>query len=54
MRGNRSNQLFNDGDLSSALDSKLSGIKGSVHNIQREQFLATSIDTLVEHLLIRH
>jgi hypothetical protein len=42
--------LFSDGDLSAALDNKLSGIKGSVHNIPREQFLATSVDTLMEHL----
>lgn len=50
MRGNSSHQLFSDGDLSATLDSKLSDIKGAVHNIPREQFLATSVDTLVEHL----
>ncbi len=50
MRGTSANQLFSDGDLSSALDNKLSGIKASVHNIPREQFLATSVETLIEHL----
>lgn len=50
MRGSSFNQLFSDGDLSAALDSKLSGIKRSVNNIPREQFLATSADTLMEHL----
>lgn len=50
MRGSSSHQLFSDGDLSAALDSNLNGIKGAVNNIPREQFLATSIDTLVEHL----
>ena len=50
MRGNGSNQLFSDGDLSAGLDSKLNGIRASVHNIPREQFLATSVETLVEHL----
>lgn len=50
MRGH-SNQLFSDGELSSALDAKLAGLKGTVYSIPREQFLATSIDTLVEHLL---
>lgn len=50
MRGN-SNQLFSDGELSSALDAKLAGIKDTVYSIPREQFLATSVDTLVEHLL---
>lgn len=47
----QSNQLFSEGDLSSALDAKLASIKDSVYSIPREQFLATSIDTLVEHLL---
>ena len=50
MRGSSSNQLFSGGDLSAGLDSKLSGIKASVHSIPREQFLATSVETLVEHL----
>ena len=51
MRCSSSHQLFSDGDLSAVLDSKLSEIKGTVHNIPREQFLATSVDTLVEHLI---
>ena len=50
MRGVSSNQLFSDGDLSSVLGNKLSGIKASVHSIPREQFLAASIETLIEHL----
>lgn len=45
-----SNPLFSDGDLGAALEGRLSGIRSSVHSIPREQFLATSIDTLVEHL----
>lgn len=50
MRGISSNQLFSDSDLSSALDAHLNSVKDSVHSIPREQFLATSVDTLVEHL----
>lgn len=50
MRGSSTHQLFSCGDLSTALDSKLSDIKGAVLNIPREQFLATSVDTLVEHI----
>ena len=50
MRGTSANQLFSGGDLSFALDNKLSGIKASVNNISREQFLATSVETLIEHL----
>jgi hypothetical protein len=46
-----SEQLFSDGELSSALDAKLAGIKDSVYSVPREQFLATSVETLVEHLL---
>ena len=49
MRGG-ANQLFSDGDLSTALDAKLNSIKDAAHAISREQFLATSVDTLVEHL----
>jgi hypothetical protein len=50
VRGTRSNQLFSDGELSAVLDNNLTGIKASVHNIPREQFLATSVETLIEHL----
>lgn len=50
MRG-RTNQLFSDAELSAVLDSKVASIKDSVYSIPREQFLATSADTLVEHLL---
>jgi hypothetical protein len=46
----RRHSLFSDGDLSSALDAKLAGIKDSVYSIPREQFLSTSVDTLLEHL----
>ncbi len=49
-RGSSFYPLFSDGDLSAALDNQFSGIKGSVHSIPREQFLATSVDTLREHL----
>jgi hypothetical protein len=47
----QSNELFSDADLSSALDAKLAGIKDTVYAIPREQFLATSVDTLAEHVL---
>lgn len=47
----RSNQLFSDGELSSALDAKQNSIRDSVNAVSREQFLATSVDTLVEHLI---
>ena len=47
-----SSQLFSDGELSSALDAKVAGIKESVYSIPREQFLSTSVDTLLEHLLV--
>ncbi len=49
MRGD-SNRLFSDVELSSAVDAKLNGIKDSVYAMPREQFLATSADTLVEHI----
>lgn len=49
MRGG-SNQLLSNGELSSVLDAKLNGIKNSIHTIPREQFLATSLDTLMEHI----
>lgn len=52
MRGSNSQQLFSNGELSAALDSKLNDIKGAVHNIPREQFLSVSIETLVEHLSV--
>lgn len=50
MRGQTS-QLFSDGQLSAALDAKLAGIKDTVYSIPREQFLSTSVDTLMEHVL---
>ena len=49
MRGN-SNSLFNTYDLRSKLDGKLDSIKRLVDDIPRDQFLATSIETLVEHV----
>jgi hypothetical protein len=42
--------LFSDGQLSSALDAKTRSVPGLVEVIPRDQFLATSVDTLVEHL----
>lgn len=46
----RRNYLFSDGDLAATLESQLRSVKGLVERIPRDQFLATSVDTLVEHV----
>ncbi len=43
-------RLFSEGDLGATLGGRLDGITQSVQAIPREQFLATSVDTLVDHL----
>lgn len=45
------NYLFSKGDMFSALDGQNRAIPGLVEKIPRDQFLATSVDTLVEHLM---
>lgn len=42
--------LFYEGDLSATLQNQLAAIKGLVEKIPREQFLATTIDTLVDNI----
>jgi hypothetical protein len=46
----RDQLLFSEGDLYSTLDAQSSAAGKSVEEIPREQFLATTVDTLVEHL----
>lgn len=45
------NYLFSKGDLSSVLDGMTRSVPRFVEEIPRDQFLATSLDTLVEHLV---
>jgi hypothetical protein len=54
MRQTNRNYLFYEGDLSSTLDSARAAATEAVARLPREQFLATSIDTLVEHLTVQH
>lgn len=53
MRSTR-NYLFSDGDLQSSLDNQLRTARNAVASMRRDQFLATSIDTLVEHLVAEY
>jgi hypothetical protein len=46
----RRNYLFRDGDLAATLDSQLRSVKELVERVPRDQLLATSVDTLVEHI----
>jgi len=46
----RRNTLFHEGSLHDTLELKLRSIPGRVERIPRDQFLASSVDTLVEHL----
>ena len=50
MRRNDRNYLFHEGDLAATLDARLRSVSELVERIPREQFLATSIDTLVENI----
>lgn len=50
MRRNDRNYLFYDGDLSATLDVQIRSVKDLVERVPRDQFLATSVDTLVENL----
>lgn len=51
---NRSNPLFSDGDLHSTLEVVRQRAVESVEQVPKDQFLATAIDTLVEHLASNH
>jgi len=50
MRG-RPNYLFNEGDLDATLRAQRQQAVESVKSISRDQFLATAVDTLVEHIV---
>jgi hypothetical protein len=54
MRQTNRNYLFYDSDLSSMLDGSRAAATEAVSRLPREQFLSTSIDTLVEHLTAQH
>jgi hypothetical protein len=54
MRQTNRNYLFNDGDLSSVLDGSRAAAIEAVGRLPRDQFLSTSIDTLVEHFVTQH
>lgn len=44
------NYLFNSSELHSVLDRQLQAIRQMIEEIPRDQFLAASVDTLVEHV----
>lgn len=46
----RRNILFHEGSLSDALEAKRRSIPSRVERIPRDQFLSSSVDTLIEHL----
>lgn len=50
----RPNYLFTDGDLGATLDAQRQNALRSVEQIPKDQFLSTTIDTLVEHLVQKH
>lgn len=54
MRGGGRNYLFSDGDLHGTLDAQRRAAVQAVSGIPREQFLTTSVDTLVEHLVAKY
>ena len=49
MRGERQ-YLFHEGDLSATLDNHNQGVGQKVDSIPRDQFLATPVDDLVQHI----
>lgn len=53
MRG-RSNHLFSEYDLAGTLDNQRNAALKEVESMSRDQLLATTIDTLVEHLVSKH
>lgn len=53
MRG-RSNHLFSDGDLHQTLEGQRIAATKAVEQIPKDQFLATTVDTLVEHLVDKY
>ncbi|WP_141755020.1 hypothetical protein [Burkholderia plantarii] len=50
MRRNNRNYLFHTGELFQQLSAGLNSVRDAVGNIPRDQFLATSVDTLVEYI----
>lgn len=50
----RDNTLFSSGDLSATLDAHTQAAVDSVRSIPRDQFLSTTVDTLVEHLVSKY
>jgi hypothetical protein len=54
MRGKSRNYLFSDSDLGATLRAQRNQAVESVKGIPRDQFLATSVDTLVEHIVSKN
>jgi hypothetical protein len=54
MRGRNPAHLFSEGDLSATLDGQRNRAIQAVEQVSKDQFLATTVDTLVEHLASRH
>lgn len=54
MRGSSRNYLFSSGDLFATIETQRAAAVGSVSRIPRDQFLATSTDTMVEHIVEQH
>jgi hypothetical protein len=54
MRSRTRDYLFSDGDLQGSLDTQVRAAAASVEKLPREQFLATTPDTLVEHIVASH
>ena len=49
-KNRKNNVLFFDGDLSTTLENHLRSAKDKVASIPKEQFLATPIDNLIDHI----
>ncbi|HMN94026.1 MAG TPA: hypothetical protein PKC60_12425 [Hydrogenophaga sp.] len=47
------NYLFSRGDLFSSLGARTRSVSHLIEEIPQDQFLATSVDTLVEHLVAK-
>jgi hypothetical protein len=54
MRNNDRNYLFSNGDLYSTLENNKRAAVSAVASITRDRFLATSVDTLIEHVVSEH
>lgn len=53
MRHNDRDYLFVGGDLWAVLDSNRQSVVAAVAQVAKDQFLSTSVDTLVEHIVAR-